>query len=254
MLLDETEKYIEHGSDLHALMNEGHCKGATVLRVLGEKLELREFAVFGALAMARNGKLPDDLEQRSIIIEMQRRLPGEPIADLPEGPIESLDRLGRMCCRWADDNGELVTDCAPDMGGVINRIADNWRPLFAIADVIGSDWPERIRDAAAALSPRDPDSTATMLLADIKAAFNDKATDRLASADLCEALAAMEGKPWAEWKNGKLDNSEPACPPTQAIRGCSDRHGPCWDQNCEGLLPTPILRGMGTLLVGRGGK
>ena len=42
VLLDETEKYIEHGSDLHALLNEGHCKGGTVLRVLGEKLELRE--------------------------------------------------------------------------------------------------------------------------------------------------------------------------------------------------------------------
>ena len=28
-LLDETEKYIEHGSDLHALLNEGHCKGGS---------------------------------------------------------------------------------------------------------------------------------------------------------------------------------------------------------------------------------
>jgi putative DNA primase/helicase len=73
LLLDESEKYIEHGSDLHALLNEGHCKGGTVLRVLGDKLELREFAVFGALAFARNGRLPDDLEQRSIIVEMQRR-------------------------------------------------------------------------------------------------------------------------------------------------------------------------------------
>src|SRR5262249_10080782 len=73
VILDETEKYIEHGSDLHALLNEGHCKGGTVLRVLGEKQELREFSVFAALAFAANGKLPDDLEQRSIVIEMQRR-------------------------------------------------------------------------------------------------------------------------------------------------------------------------------------
>jgi hypothetical protein len=58
ILLDETEKYIEDGSDLHALLNEGHCKGGTVLRVLGEKLELREFAVFGPVAYARNGRCP----------------------------------------------------------------------------------------------------------------------------------------------------------------------------------------------------
>jgi hypothetical protein len=59
ILLDETEKYIERGSDLHALLNEGHCTGGTVLRVLGEKLELREFAIFSPVAYARNGRLPD---------------------------------------------------------------------------------------------------------------------------------------------------------------------------------------------------
>src|SRR5262249_53353198 len=58
ILLDETEKYIEHGSDLHALLNEGHCKGGTVLRVLGEKLELRQFAVFGAVAFAPMAACP----------------------------------------------------------------------------------------------------------------------------------------------------------------------------------------------------
>ena len=60
VLLDETEKYVEHGGDLHALLNEGHCKGGSVWRVLGEKRELREFSVFGPLAFARNGRLPDE--------------------------------------------------------------------------------------------------------------------------------------------------------------------------------------------------
>src|SRR5262245_2963511 len=100
ILLDETEKYIEHGSDLHALLNEGHCKGGKVLRVLGDKLELREFAVFGAVAFARNGRLPDDLEQRSIVIEMQRRRADEPLADLREDQCDSLHRVARMCARW----------------------------------------------------------------------------------------------------------------------------------------------------------
>ena len=89
------------------------------------------------------------------------------------------------------------------MGALINRAADNWRPLFAIADHVGADWPERIRDAAAALAPRDSESIGPMLLADIKAAFDEKQTDRLASADVCEALAAIEGRPWAEWRASK---------------------------------------------------
>src|SRR5262245_30739622 len=180
------------------------------MRVLGEKLELIEFSIFGAAAFCRNGKLPDDLEQRSIVIEMQRRLPGEPLAELRDDRCEALDTIGRKCARWADDHVGDLKDTDPDMGDLINRQADNWRPLFAIAEIIGSDWPERIRQAAKALAPREADSTGTVLLADLKAVFDAKFTDnysfnpdRLSSAELCDALAAIEGRPWAEWKGGK---------------------------------------------------
>jgi len=109
--------------------------------------------------------------------------------------------VARICARWAEDVD--IDDYDPDMGGLINRTADNWRPLFVIADAIGSDWPMRIREAAAALAPRESESTGTVLLADIKATFDDKHVDRLASVDICEALKAMEGRPWADWKAGK---------------------------------------------------
>jgi hypothetical protein len=212
LLLDESEKYIEHGSDLHALLNEGHCKGGTVLRVLGEKLELREFAVFGAVAFARNGRLPDDLEQRSIIIEMQRRRADEQLTELREDRAESLHRAARMCVRWAEDNAAYVADCEPDMGELINRDADNWRVLFTIADMVGADWPERIKDAAAVLAPRESESTGPLLLGDIRTAFDEKNTDRLASAELCQALAGMEARPWAEWRASKNASPKPITP------------------------------------------
>jgi hypothetical protein len=203
ILLDETEKYIEHGGDLHALLNEGHCKGGTVLRVLGEKLELREFSVFGAVAFARNGRLPDDLEQRSIVIELQRRRPDEPLGELREDRCEPLQRLARMCARWAEDSGAGIAEADPDMGCFINRAADNWRPLFAIADTLGGEWPERLRAAAAALAPRESESIGPMLLADVQVAYDGAAADRLSSVDICEALTAMEGRPWAEWGKSK---------------------------------------------------
>jgi hypothetical protein len=202
ILLDETEKYIEHGSDLHALLNEGHAKGSTVLRVLGDKLELREFSIFSAVAFARNGSLPDDLEQRSIVIEMQRRRSDEPLSEFREDHCESLKNTACMCARWADDCD--LADYDPKMGGLINRVADNWRPLFAIADAIGSDWPIRIREAATALAPRETESIGPMLLVDIRTVFNDRETDRLFSVDVCEALVAMEGRPWPDWKGKQL--------------------------------------------------
>lgn len=206
LILDETEKYIEHGGDLHALVNEGHCKGATVMRVEGDKEKnLVEFSVFAAVAFAANGRLPDDLEQRSIVVEMQRRLADENVDELREDRTEQLRNLARMCARWADDVAELARDHDPDMGGLINRVADNWRPIFAISDLIGQDWPARARNAAAALLPiGDGDSIGPMLLADIRVAFDEKSVDRLSSAELCEALNGMEGRPWGDWKGKSL--------------------------------------------------
>ena len=51
-----------------------------------------------------------------------------------------------------------------------------------------------------------------MLLADIKTAFDDKAADRLASTDICEALNGMEGRPWADWKASHGAAPKPLAP------------------------------------------
>jgi putative DNA primase/helicase len=201
-LLDENEKYLEPNSETHALLNEGHIKGSRAIRVLGENQELRAFNVFGPVAFCRNGRLPDDLAQRSIVINMQRRTHDDQIAELREDRCENLKTLARMCCRWADDNIDALREADPEVG-FINRDADNWRPLFAIADQIGSDWPQRIREAAEVLTPRESESIGPMLLADIKAIFEDKDADWLASVKLCDTLATIESRPWADWKAGK---------------------------------------------------
>jgi putative DNA primase/helicase len=141
-----------------------------------------------------------------------------------------------MCRRWADDIADVIRDHDPDMGGLINRVADNWRPLFAIADAIGSDWPNRIRQACADLMPssENADSTDTMLLADIKAIFNDNGTDRLSSEQICQALVTMEGHPWAEFgKAGKpITKNKLACRLDRfGIRSATKRIG---DQTAKG--------------------
>ena len=45
--------------------------------------------------------------------------------------------------------------------------------------------------------------SAVRLLADIRGIFAERQIDRLPSVDLAEALAAIEGRPWAEWRGGK---------------------------------------------------
>ena len=89
--------------------------------------------------------------------------------------------------------------------GFDNRLGDNWRLLFQIAERVGGDWPVRARDAAAAVSGKsaEDDSIGVKLLSDIRAIFAERGTDRLPSAGLCDALAALEDRPWVEWKAGK---------------------------------------------------
>ena len=90
------------------------------------------------------------------------------------------------------------------MGDLINRGGDNWRPLIAIANLVGGEWPSRLVAAAGKLAPREPGSVGIILLGDIKAMAADKKADRLTSTELTETLHGLEGRPWAEWgRNGK---------------------------------------------------
>jgi putative DNA primase/helicase len=81
-----------------------------------------------------------------------------------------------------------------------NRLADNWRPLFAIAELAGGDWSQRAAAAFVGLTATadlDAQGVGTLLLADIADLF--AGTDKLPSSNLAESLAAIEGRPWAEW-------------------------------------------------------
>jgi hypothetical protein len=97
-----------------------------------------------------------------------------------------------------------LTAADPDMGTLQNRTADNWRPMFAIADVAGGPWPARVRDiAAAADAARAEQSHRALMLADIRDAFTAKGTDRLSSEDLVAHLVGLDNRQWCEFKGGK---------------------------------------------------
>jgi putative DNA primase/helicase len=90
--------------------------------------------------------------------------------------------------------------------GVVNRAADNWRPLVAIADVVGGRWRARVRKAIIASVPEtiEEASQIELLLGDIRDIFAAVSGDRISSEALTEKLKEVEGRPWAEFdKNGK---------------------------------------------------
>ncbi len=204
LLMDEAETFLPENDELRGILNTGHRKGGSVLRCVGDDHEPRTFSTWAPAAIAAIGKLPDTIEDRSISCKMRRRKASERVESFRSDRTEHLRVLVRKAMRWAADNDDALRDADPDVGELQNRVADNWRPLLAIADVAGGEWPKRMREiATAAVAARAEQSVKVQLLTDIKAAFAAKQTDRFFPETLVEYLTSLEDRPWVEWKNGK---------------------------------------------------
>src|SRR5262249_29684956 len=130
LLIDEADTFLNN-DDLRGILN-GNRKGDTVLRTVGDNHEVRAFATYAGIVIALIGILPDTLHDRSVEIELKRRLAKERITPFRFDRADHLDVLARKAARWAADNAERVAAMDPVMPtGIINREADNWRPLVA---------------------------------------------------------------------------------------------------------------------------
>src|SRR5204862_2687221 len=108
----------------------------------------------------------------------------------------------RKLARWFADNRARLEECDPQLPeAAYNRVADNWRPLFAIAEVAGGDWPQRCADAFAKLTSNDSDADGIriLLLTDIRQLFTG---ERMFSKDLIDQLEQMKERPWPEVRRG----------------------------------------------------
>jgi putative DNA primase/helicase len=140
LLIDEADTFLYDNDELRGVLN-GNRKGSTVLRTVGDDHEPRAFSVYSACAIALIGALPDTLHDRAVTIDLQRRRPNETITPYRPDRADHLDVLARKAARWAQDHAERIGETDPAMpDGIINRAADNWRPLLAIADQAGGEW------------------------------------------------------------------------------------------------------------------
>ncbi len=162
LLLDEVDTWLRRDDDqsLRGLINAGHTRDtARFLRCDGEKFEPRVFDCFCPKALsginARN--LSDTVTDRSIVIELARRGPNEPVGRLRQDRL-NLDHLRSLARRWADDHLTMIQDSDPFVPPELSdRAQDNWRSLLTLADLCGGSWPERARQAARKLSTADTD-------------------------------------------------------------------------------------------------
>jgi putative DNA primase/helicase len=205
ILADECDKWLFTNDDLVGLVCSGHEKGGAVMRCEGDSNELRKFGCYAPFVLAAIGVLPSQLHSRSICIRLERAKREEikKRSRFDLGHVEYETELNRKLARWTADNRERIASCDPKLPEhLFNRIADNWRPLFAIAEVAGGDWPRRCADALFKLTTCEDESESlrVMLLADIKQVFTG---ERMFSKDLVEQLVELKERPWPEICRGK---------------------------------------------------
>ena len=141
--------------------------------------------------------LPDTLSDRSIVVPLQRKKPEDHVDRFRLDRVEQFDELRRKLARWAKDQHLALGDWDGDAPRELHdRAADNWRPLLAIADVVGGNWPQAARQAALALTEgEDENSAGALILRDLKMLFEDSGEDRLASKDVLAKLHQMDERP-----------------------------------------------------------
>ena len=205
LLIDEADTFLGENDELRGVLNSGHCKAsAFTLRCTGEDHEPKPYRTWSPKVIAMIGNLPETLLDRSIVIRMRRRKADEEVLRLPRNDVFFV--LRRKFSRWAQDSIEALRHAKSDAPAELNdRAADNWLPLFAIADLAGVEWGKRARLVAqvAAGGEDDANSIRVELLNDIRTAFIQSGQDTLFTDTLIGMLKADPERPWAEFNKGK---------------------------------------------------
>jgi hypothetical protein len=147
-------------------------------------------------------RLVDTVQDRSIVLAMQRARPGELKHRLINGTSFKFQEIQRKLLRWAADLSELDLD--PVVPSFLhNREADLWRPLFALAELAGGRWPQRAEVAARAIHGQRTEDSARLveLLEAIRDEFSTE--ERLQTSDLIGRLISRSDEPWATINRGK---------------------------------------------------
>ena len=211
LLVDEAQHFLKRrGEDtVRGILLASFAKrGADVERCVGDDHETRLFSTFAPKAMnGRNLAAIDDmLTSRSVVLSMTRARKRYPDLRADRDPVG--EDIHRMCARWRDDHLAVLKNAEPDMDGLFGRIADVWRPLYAVADAAGGDWPALARRSAQSLVSQTNviapgESLGVQLLRDCRLVFEEHGSpDYLPTSDLDCALFAMAERPWKTLSNG----------------------------------------------------
>jgi hypothetical protein len=225
VLADEYDSWLPHSEELRGLLNAGHRRGGMVHRCEGDDNQVRSFKAFAPVVLCGIGSLPGTLVDRSIVVKLARAKRGEIQARFDDRRNDLERELLRKLARWTSDIRKSIEQADPILpDAASNRVADNWRPLFALAEAAGETWASRCAKAFELLTCADNDETENLrieLLADIRRVvrresllfvklagekealrYSPEGAGRIFTFDLLSALVGLAESPWGEVRKG----------------------------------------------------
>jgi putative DNA primase/helicase len=217
LLMDEADTYTENNEELRGVFNSGHTRQkAFVIRCHPVTLEPEKFNTWCPKSFGLIGSLPGTMQDRSIVIRMERKKRSERVEPLRATTPVQREEFASRIIRWASDkSAELPVLDTPTIQELSDRAADNWVPLLQVATLLGQDWYDLARKAMIALNP-DGEATedvTAVLLRHLQELFSEDLVESetfgggetdgfIATTDLLAKLNADGEAPWAGWRRG----------------------------------------------------
>lgn len=196
LLVDEADMLRENKA-LRAVLNGGFQPGTPVLRAK------QSYDVFCPKAFTGIAETELPLTKATLTRCVQLPMRRRARHDEHIAPFRLRRALDETAClrealtTWAQLAVETLGQAEPSMpAGLSDRQQDMWSPLFAIADYIGLDWPQRARQWAARLTAArvsDPDP-GVQILADCKRVLDVYAGDRIPTSNLASLRNALPNR------------------------------------------------------------
>ena len=216
LLLDEVDTIFKKGNGaasesvemLRGVLDSGWRRGGQYVRIVGQGANMAPygFSTFGAKMLIGIGDIPGTLGSRSVpIVLRRRRRDTEPVERFRIRKVTpEAEALRSSLAEGAAAYVDQLREAEPVIPDALNdRMADSWEPLIAIADLAGSEWPDRALNAAVTLSGRsvaEDESTGVRLLADLRPFFVGRPR---ATSEVLEYLNTREESSWGTWNEGK---------------------------------------------------
>ena len=206
-MIDEADTFVSNSHDLRGIINSGHTpESAYVIRCTGDEHEATHFSTWCPKVLAGIGQLPETVMDRSIIIEMKRKLPSQKIVNIRRADNKLFEAIQYQLTHWSLSITENFKGLIPNEIAELNdRANDNWDPLLAIANTLGGNWNEDAIKSALKLSSSQEDtlSNGEQLLTDIHEVLLNFAHAAIGTMELISLLSKDDEKLWQHYDKGR---------------------------------------------------